>query len=140
MNNKGITLIEMIGVFMIMIIILLLALPSIRHAVDKTRDDKYKNYEDLLKVNMNLYVHDRLEGLTFNGGYLPLTLNNLKEVNPDINLGVCSVNNLYVRQISTCVNCPNENPIYNYTYDYCVNITCTDGTEVYNSPRSCVVP
>lgn len=140
MNNKGITLIEMIGVFMILIVVLMLAMPSIRSAVEKTKNDKYKSYEELIKMNMELYVHDKIEGLTFNNGYLPLTLNNLKEVNPDINLGICSINNLYVRQISTCVNCSSSDPIYNYTYDYCVNITCTDGSEVYNSSRSCVVP
>lgn len=140
MNKKGITLIEMIGVFMIMIIILLLALPSIRHAVVKTRNDKYKNYEDLLKSNMELYVHDKLEGLTFNNGYLAVTLNDLKSVNPDLNLGVCSVNNMYARQLSTCLNCDDDNPIYNYRYEYCVNITCDDGDQEYNSPRNCVVP
>ena len=42
MNKKGITLIEMIGVFIIMIIILLIALPGIRQAVVKSKNDKYK--------------------------------------------------------------------------------------------------
>lgn len=140
MNKKGITLIEMIGVFIIMIIILLIALPGIRQAVVKSKNDKYKSYEELIKSQMEMYVHDKLEGLTFNNGYLALTLNNLKEVNPDINLGNCTINNLYVRQVSSCKNCEGANPIYNYTYNYCVNITCTDGNEVYNSPRNCQIP
>lgn len=140
MNKRGITLIEMIGVFIILILILLLALPGVRHAALKAKKDKYKNYEELLKMNMDLYVHDKLEGLTFNNGYLAITLDDLKSTNPDINLGVCNVNNLYARQISTCINCESENPIYNYTYTYCVNITCTDGDEVYNSPQNCTIP
>lgn len=137
MNKKGITLIEMIGVFMILIIILLIAIPSVKHAVTKTRNDQYKSYEDLLKMNMDLYVHDKLEGLTFTNGYLDLTLNDLKSVNPDINLGVCSVNNMYARQITTCINCESDDPIYNYTYDYCANITCVDGDQTYTTTRSC---
>ena len=117
MNKKGLTLIEMIGVFIILIIILFIALPRAIAAIRKSRDSQYLNYEKILQANMDLYVQDKKEDLFFGaqGGTLNLTLDDLKESNKDIDITPCTVNKLYVLRISTCVaGCATDDEIYNH--------------------------
>ncbi len=140
MNKKGITLIEMIGVFAILAIVLFLALPNIIAAIKRANSSKYENIEKILKINMDLYVQDRKEDLfavDSVGGTLNLTYDNLLEANQDINIGSCTVNKLLVTRISTCVaDCGGTNPIYSHKYDYLACITCNDQNNTYTTDNA----
>lgn len=137
MNNKGITLIEMIGVFIILVIVLLVAVPRAIAAIRKSRDDQYVNYEKILQANMDLYVQDKKEDLFTAGSYggsLLLTLEDLKESNKDIDIGPCTVNKLSVTRISTCVSgCDTSDKLYHHKYKHVACITCTDDSRTYTS-------
>lgn len=140
MNNKGITLIEMIGVVIIFAIILFIALPSIQGAIEKTKDQKYENIEKILKANMDLYVLDYEDDLFDEktaGGSTEITYSQLQNVNSDINIAGCTANKLIINRTSTCIltgGCEGDEKLYNHSYSYIACITCTDnGETVYTT-------
>ena len=106
LNEKGLTLIELLVVIVIIVIISLLVIPSVINMLGKNKNEKYKNYENLLVENMKLYRIDNSENLGDNID-THLSLNILKSANPDIKLDNCVVHDLYIKNsdYNVCLRC-----------------------------------
>ena len=123
LNKKGLTLIELLVVIVILVIISLMIIPSALNLFNKNKNEKYKNYESLLVENMRLYHIDNSENL---GDKVDthLSLNILKNSNPDIKLDNCVVDDLYIKNndYNVCLRCgyDEETKKYEYESTYCV--------------------
>ena len=122
LNEKGLTLIELLVVIVIIVIISLLVIPSVINMLGKNKNEKYKNYENLLVENMKLYRIDNSENLGDNID-THLSLNILKSANPDIKLDNCVVHDLYIKnsEYNVCLRCgyDEETKKYEYESKYC---------------------
>lgn len=122
LNEKGLTLIELLVVIVIIVIISLLVIPSVINMLGKNKNEKYKNYENLLVENMKLYRIDNSENLGDNID-THLSLNILKSANPDIKLDNCVVHDLYIKnsEYNVCLRCgyDEETKKYEYESTYC---------------------
>lgn len=122
LNKKGLTLIELLVVIVIIVIISLLVIPSVINMLGKNKNEKYKNYENLLVENMKLYRIDNSENLGDNID-THLSLNILKSANPDIKLDNCVVHDLYIKnsEYNVCLRCgyDEETKKYEYESKYC---------------------
>ena len=122
LNKKGLTLIELLVVIVILVIISLLVIPSVINMLGKNKNEKYKNYENLLVENMKLYRIDNSENLGDNID-THLSLNILKSANPDIKLDNCVVHDLYIKNsdYNVCLRCgyDEETKKYEYESKYC---------------------
>ena len=122
LNKKGLTLIELLVVIVIIVIISLLVIPSVINMLGKNKNEKYKNYENLLVENMKLYRIDNSENLGDNID-THLSLNILKSANPDIKLDNCVVHDLYIKNsdYNVCLRCgyDEETKKYEYESTYC---------------------
>ena len=122
LNKKGLTLIELLVVIVIIVIISLLVIPSVINMLGKNKNEKYKNYENLLVENMKLYRIDNSENLGDNID-THLSLNILKSANPDIKLDNCVVHDLYIKNsdYNVCLRCgyDEETKKYEYESKYC---------------------
>ena len=122
LNKKGLTLIELLVVIVIIVIISLLVIPSVINMLGKNKNEKYKNYENLLVENMKLYRIDNSENLGDNID-THLSLNILKSANPDIKLDNCVVDDLYIKnsEYNVCLRCGYDEKTKKYEYEskYC---------------------
>ena len=122
LNEKGLTLIELLVVIVIIVIISLMIIPSVINMLGKNKNEKYKNYENLLVENMKLYRIDNSENLGDNID-THLSLNILKSANPDIKLDNCVVHDLYIKNsdYNVCLRCgyDEETKKYEYESKYC---------------------
>ena len=122
LNKKGLTLIELLVVIVIIVIISLLVIPSVINMLGKNKNEKYKNYENLLVENMKLYRIDNSENLGDNID-THLSLNILKSANPDIKLDNCAVHDLHIKNsdYNVCLRCgyDEETKKYEYESKYC---------------------
>ena len=122
LNEKGLTLIELLVVIVIIVIISLLVIPSVINMLGKNKNEKYKNYENLLVENMKLYRIDNSENLGDNID-THLSLNILKSANPDIKLDNCAVHDLHIKNsdYNVCLRCgyDEETKKYEYESKYC---------------------
>ena len=96
-DKKGFTLAELLIVIVIIIIIALMTIPSVIKILDKNKNEKYTSYEKLLVESMKLYKIDNSEDLGENID-THLSLNILKNTNPDIKITDCVVDDLYIKQ------------------------------------------
>lgn len=122
LNKKGLTLIELLVVIVIIVIISLMIIPSVINMLGKNKNEKYKNYENLLVENMKLYRIDNSENLGDNID-THLSLNILKSANPDIKLDNCAVHDLHIKNsdYNVCLRCgyDEETKKYEYESKYC---------------------
>jgi len=58
LNNKGFTLVELLAVVAILVIIMMIALPNISSAIERTKTKQNKAVEKVIVTAGNLYVSD----------------------------------------------------------------------------------
>ncbi len=96
MNKKGFTLVELMLVIVIIGIISVITIPNIMEALDDSRTEGGSTMEKTLKKDLELYNTDNEEDMWDDSkSYECQTISfaELKESNPDINLGECLFNN-----------------------------------------------
>ena len=132
LNEKGLTLIELLVVIVIIVIISLMIIPSVINMLGKNKNEKYKNYENLLVENMKLYRIDNSENLGDNID-THLSLNILKSANPDIKLDNCAVHDLYIKNsdYNVCLRCGYDEETKKYEYE---STYCETGNIPYGNP------
>ena len=133
MNKKGFTLIELIMVIIIIGIIGMMTIPGIMKSLTESRKNSGENVEKILKSNLEMYnidneadlwcnrddydsneEYEELCGEEENSNNVNFT--DLKQRNPDIDLGECllkGTNSLTITKIE------------NHKYKYSVNIVCS---------------
>lgn len=136
LNKKGLTLIELLVVIVIIVIISLLVIPSVINMLGKNKNEKYKNYENLLVENMKLYRIDNSENLGDNID-THLSLNILKSANPDIKLDNCVVHDLYIKnsEYNVCLRCGYDEETKKYEYE---SKYCETGNIPYGKPPTTI--
>lgn len=136
LNKKGLTLIELLVVIVIIVIISLLVIPSVINMLGKNKNEKYKNYENLLVENMKLYRIDNSENLGDNID-THLSLNILKSANPDIKLDNCVVHDLYIKnsEYNVCLRCGYDEETKKYEYE---STYCETGNIPYGKPPTTI--
>lgn len=72
-NNKGLTLIELLGVVVILGILTTVATGAISKLIDKSNENYYKNQKDNIALAAQSYLSD-------NRGFLPLKKGGTKEI------------------------------------------------------------
>lgn len=127
-NNKGFTLIEVLLVILILAIISLIALPNIFDSINESKIKSYKQYEEYLLDNIELYNLDLKEDLWVNNDYQKtITEEDILTVNKDFKLNnkECEV---VVMRIT------NDKPKFNYwVCMYCGK--SNDGKYTYNGNK-----
>ena len=78
-NKKGFTLVELIGVLILIGLIALIAIPSVDYIIKKTKDNAYERTKDTLKDGLRNWVTDNKELIYEDGEEIILTLADLKE-------------------------------------------------------------
>lgn len=56
MNNKGFTLLEVMGVLLLLVVILLVTIPNITNTIKKTNMDKMEDYEKTICLAAETYI------------------------------------------------------------------------------------
>lgn len=155
-NKKGFTLVEVLLVIVIIGIIGVITIPNIMEALNSSRKESGKAIEDLLKDNLEMYNEDNMlsgykyntvNGITINSRendlfnsftnsidscYIYVSYEDLKRINPDINMGECLFNPLPDNaldndlMIERNVKLTNKN-IYVVSYKYYADIICGKG-------------
>ena len=67
MNNKGFTLLEMMGVLILLTVILMVVIPNITNTIKKSNLDQLKEYENTFCLGAKTYVRE--ENITVTGNY-----------------------------------------------------------------------
>ena len=115
MNNKGLTLIELISVLIIVTVVSAMLFPNIVAYLDKNRQSSAEDIEKLLISNLELYNTDNGNQLWQNDrSCIVVSIDDLLQLNPNIDLGECLLTNEKGLVIK------NENQSFNYYAD----ITC----------------
>ena len=78
-NKKGFTLVELIGVVILIGLIALIAIPSVDYIITKTKDNAYDRTKDTLKDGLRNWVTDNKELIYEDGEEIIVTLADLKE-------------------------------------------------------------
>lgn len=78
-NKKGFTLVELIGVIILIGLIALIAIPSVDYIITKTKDNAYNRIKDTIKDGLRNWVTDNKELIYEDGEEIILTLADLKE-------------------------------------------------------------
>lgn len=84
MNNKGLTLIELLAVIVIIGLLSGIGLVSYNVFIEKANDRVYKSYEDTMKAHAEMYLIDNPNIIPSINSYVNLSITNL---------GVPSINN-----------------------------------------------
>ena len=79
MNKNGFTLVELIGVVILIGLIALIAIPSVDYIIKKTKDNTYERTKDTLKDGLRNWVTDNKELIYEDGEEIIVTLADLKE-------------------------------------------------------------
>jgi len=80
-NKKGFTLVELLGVLVVLSVILMIAYPLITSYVRQTKEKAYEVQMELILTSLRDYANDHREWLPQNDGdYITLTLGQLKSV------------------------------------------------------------
>lgn len=92
MNKKGFTLVEMLFVILLVAIIATIIFPNILDAVSESKKERYVNLEKVLVDTMKMYNTDKGADLwSGTSACVELTLEDLQTVNPNLDLGNCSL-------------------------------------------------
>lgn len=78
MNNKGFTLIEVMGVLILLVIILMITIPNITNTIKKSNLDSKKKYEETFCLGAKTYIVE--EDITFTNS-IEITGNKLISLN-----------------------------------------------------------
>ena len=78
-NKKGFTLVELIGVVILIGIITLIAVPSVDYIINKTKENAYEGTVKTLMTGLHNWVTDNKELVYEDGTEILLTLTDLKE-------------------------------------------------------------
>lgn len=78
-NKKGFTLVELIGVVILIGLIALIAIPSVDYVITKTKNNAYNRTLDTLKDGLRNWVTDNKELIYEDGEEIIVTLSDLKE-------------------------------------------------------------
>ena len=78
-NKKGFTLVELIGVVILIGLIALIAIPSVDYIITKTKNNAYNRTKDTLKDGLRNWVTDNKELIYEDGEEIIVTLADLKE-------------------------------------------------------------
>lgn len=128
MNKKGFSLVEMLLVLVLISIVFAIILPNIMKMTSATGERKIRGYKELLNENLEMYVIDKEKSISWNNDRAIISFDELKNINPDIDIESCSVknNSLEIKRESkdTLVG---DN--YRYTFNFC--LIC-DGEEHCN--------
>ena len=123
MNKKGFSLVEMLLVLVLIAIVSMIILPSINKMITSSNQKEIEGYKKLITENLNLYVIDKEKSISWNGNTAVISLNDLKNINPDIDIDNCSIKNDKL----TITRKEKEQIIdkeYNYTFDF--TLICND--------------
>lgn len=126
MNKKGFSLVEMLLVLVLIAIVSMIILPNISKMTSSSKQKEINGYINLLKENLNLYVIDKKGSINWVSDTAEITFDELKKVNPDINIKTCTVTRLKINRESKESIVDN---VYSYSFDIC--ISC-EGTEHCN--------
>ena len=66
MNNKGFTLLEMMGVLILLTVILMVVIPNITNTIKKSNLDQLKEYENTVCLGAKTYVREENVEVTGN--------------------------------------------------------------------------
>lgn len=57
-NNKGFTLVELLGVIVILVAILLIAIPTVTSSIERSKEKQLESKKDLILSGAELYISD----------------------------------------------------------------------------------
>lgn len=116
MNKKGFSLVEMLLVLVLISIVFAIILPNIMKMTNSSREKEIEGYKKLITENLEMYVIDKEKSI---GNSTVITLDELKNVNPDIDIDNCTVGDITItkEQKDTLVS-----DVYGYSFDFC--LTC----------------
>ncbi len=117
MNKKGFSLVEMLLVLVLMAIVSMIILPNISKMTSSSKEKEIEGYLKILEENLNLYVIDKKESISWNNDKANITFDELKKVNPDIKIEKCSVDKLLITRIAKEST---MNDVYNYKFSICI--------------------
>lgn len=138
MNKKGFTLVELILVVVILGIISVIVFPGIMKSLNQSKVNSAKAIEKVLRENLELYNIDHKDDIWCNddgiennclntGDTETVTIQELYNTNPDIDMGKCLLQNNDSLQITK-----KENGTFSYT----VEIVCGNNLkESRESPK-----
>ena len=122
-NKKGFTLVEILLVIVLIAIIAIITLPNIMNALKSSKNQGGKAIEELLTKNLELYNETNKDDLWTNRKAtnicIPISFDDLKAMNQDINLGECKLykkNDAYQPLVIKKLS--------NSKYEYYANIIC----------------
>ncbi len=117
LNNKGFTLVELLGVIIILVVILLIAIPSITSTVSRNKDQELEAKQQLIVAETKLYAeaHQRTEA-NFIAGTCSYSTQKLQE------LSIVSEENLLDSDGNLIIGCVYYN---NSQKQYQFQTTCT---------------
>ena len=116
MNKKGFSLVEMLLVLVLIAIVSMIILPNINKMLKSNKEKEIEGYKKLITENLNMYVIDKEKSI---GNSTVISFEDLKNVNPDIDIDNCTVGNITItkEQKDTLVS-----DVYGYSFDFC--LTC----------------
>lgn len=129
MKNKGFTLVELLGVIVLIAIVAGLAVISVNTIIGNGKKGVYQNHEKTLEGAAKNYFIDHIDNIPTVGGTTTLTmtdLNNYLEELEDPNGGNCSYSKVLVTRSADVSN--------NFKLNYQVCLICKNGVnETYSS-------
>lgn len=121
MNKKGFSLVEMLLVLVLIAIVSAIVLPSIMKMTSSSKEKEIEGYKKIITENLNMYVIDKEKSISWNGNTAIISLEELKKVNPDIDISDCSIKNDSLT-IERTIKSTTIDEVYNYSFDFC--LTC----------------
>jgi len=116
MNKKGFSLVEMLLVLVLIAIVSMIILPNINKMLKSNKEKEIEGYKKLITENLNMYVIDKEKSI---GNSTVISFEDLKNVNPDIDIDNCTVGNITItkEQKDTLIS-----DVYGYSFNFC--LTC----------------
>lgn len=96
MNKKGFSLVEMLLVLVLISIVFAIVLPNVMKMTNASEERKIRGYKELITENLEMYVIDKEKSIewvddTATITTATITFEDLKNVNPDIDINDCSI-------------------------------------------------
>ena len=115
-NKKGFTLVELLGVLVLIIVIMLLIVPNLKKLMNQNEKQQYETYETMMIEYTKAFPnYDKYE-------YICLEDLGMAKINQNIKCnGYVKINNLKIESFISCFNKNNEN-LY-ITDGYNTNLT-----------------